>query len=276
MVMLDKNVRENIHVSTQPPVVALMTDFGTKDIYVGAMKGVILGIAPRCVIADLTHDIAPQNIAGACWQLASAYAFFPASTLFCCVVDPGVGSHRKAVAVRTENYIFVAPDNGLLTLVLRASPAVECVQLDNPAMRLPVVSSTFHGRDVFAPAVAHLAAGVPLRELGSPVAVSDLVELSDIDPVCTQEGWRGVVIGEDHFGNVMTNIAASHLEDVEQILAGDLVVHRLSRTFADSAEGEIVAYIGSAGYLEIGVNKGNAAQAWKLKPGAVVRVIVGR
>ena len=237
------------------------------------MKGVILGIAPRCAVVDLTHDVAPQNIAEAAYRLAASCPFFPAATVFCCVVDPGVGSERRAVAVRTDRFFFVAPDNGLLAPALRRDPAVECVLLDNPALHLPAISSTFHGRDIFAPVAAHLASGVPFRELGTAIDTTALVQPADIDPVQTAAGWKGKVMAVDHFGNLLTNFAATHVEGFVYVEVGGVRVSRLSRTFADVPAFAPVAYIGSGGCLEIAVNRGNAAREWNLQAGADVLLV---
>src|SRR5664279_4495717 len=155
-------------------LIVLLTDFGTTDSYVGVMKGVMLGIAPDAQFVDLTHAIEPQNIRQAAFTLLNSYRFFPAGTIFLVVVDPGVGSERKPIAVCAggsfaEGYTFVAPDNGVLSYVLHELGDAQAVELDNPAYHLAGISYTFHGRDIFAPAVAHLAAGIALDQLGSPL-----------------------------------------------------------------------------------------------------------
>lgn len=259
-------------MNTVQPAIALLTDFGTKDTYVGAMKGVILSIAPRAAVVDLSHGVAPQNIAEACYQLAASCSYFPTSTLFCCVVDPGVGSLRRAVAVQTERYIFVAPDNGLLTLALRAHPPLECVELSNPLLQLPNASSTFHGRDIFAPAVAHLAAGVAFASLGRRVECSALVQLADIDAVQTSSGWCGRVVSIDSFGNLITNIHSACVPDSALVEVGSKLVRGLSRTFSDVDNGCPVAYRGSSGFVEIAVRNGNAALQWCVSLGTAVSV----
>src|SRR6266851_3337280 len=149
------------------PVIALLTDFGTGDGDVGVMKGVIAGITPDVHIIDITHDVAPQNIASGAWILAAAYRYFPNNTAFVCVVDPGVGSVRHAIAVHAGDWYFVGPDNGLFSFLLADQTVHMAVSLDNPAYHLPQVSTTFHGRDIFAPVSAHIAHGVSLRELGT-------------------------------------------------------------------------------------------------------------
>jgi len=149
------------------PIITLTTDFGQSDGYVGAMEGVILGICPDATITHLSHQIPPQNINAGAFVLYQAFSYYPARTVHCVVVDPGVGSNRRAVAVRTDQATFVAPDNGVLSLVLNATHVLEAVALTNPNYRWRSISATFHGRDIFSPAAAHLAAGVPLDQMGT-------------------------------------------------------------------------------------------------------------
>jgi S-adenosylmethionine hydrolase len=172
------------------PVIALLTDFGQGDGDVGVMKGVIASIAPGAQIIDITHEIAPQNIPSGAWILSTAYRFFPQGTIFVCVVDPGVGSSRNAIAVHTGDKFFVGPDNGLFSYVLAQQTFNNAVVLSNPAYHLPQVSSTFHGRDIFAPAGAHLANGVALSELGTAIDSSKLQRIN-IDS-CTYHSHRSV------------------------------------------------------------------------------------
>jgi len=194
---------EFLRMQTKPPV-TLTTDFGTSDGYVGTMKGVILGIAPGTPMVDVSHTISPQNVGEAAYVLYTAYPFFPTGTIHLVVVDPGVGSARRPIALRTENAFFVGPDNGVFSYVMASEKVKTIVELSEPRYRLPQVSYTFHGRDVFAPAAAYLAAGVPIAALGSPV----------IDPVIFPsprlEVGHCVVTGEvlhlDHFGNAITSI----------------------------------------------------------------------
>src|SRR5947209_18477255 len=160
--------------SMKRPIVAIMTDFGSGDGDVGVMKGVIAGITPNVHIIDVTHEVAPQNIPSGAWILASGYRYYPPDTVFICVVDPGVGSTRGAIAVHAGNWFFVGPDNGLFTYIFMQEPVHQAVVLNNPAYHLPQVSSTFHGRDIFAPVGAHLAGGVALDELGTQVGPETL------------------------------------------------------------------------------------------------------
>lgn len=255
---------------THPPIITLTTDFGRSDGYVGAMAGVILGICPTATITHLSHEVPPQAIETGAFILYQACSYYPPHTVHCVVVDPGVGSERRAVAVQTSLGAFVAPDNGVLSLVLGNVDVQTAVALENPAYRLPHPSRTFHGRDIFAPAAAHLAAGVPLAELG-PV-VDDLARLELLSP---PGPGLARVIHVDHFGNVVLSLTAADVVHPEALVltAGASRIQSLRRTFADVAAGELLAYVGSSrDHIEIAMRNGNAAQALDLRPGAVVRV----
>src|SRR5689334_23878051 len=186
------------------PIVALLTDFGTRDHYVGTMKGVMLGICAELSCVDITHDVPPHDVLAGALELAAAYRSFPAGTIFVVVVDPGVGSARRGLAAEIGDYRFVAPDNGVLTMVLRESPAKKIVELTERRYARPTVSRTFEGRDRFAPAAAWLAKGTQLPALGRP-----LTELQKLDvplPDVAADAIRGVVVRVDRFGNLITNI----------------------------------------------------------------------
>ncbi len=244
------------------PIISLTTDFGLADAYVGVMKGVILGICPEAALVDISHTIAPQSIQQAAFVLSTAVPYFPVGTVHLVVVDPGVGSDRRPIAVRTERAFFVAPDNGVLGLALAPDPPRQVVRLSNQAYRLPSVSATFHGRDIFAPAAAHLACGLDLLRLGEPIPPADLVALPHAEPQREGEGiWRGLVLHVDHFGNLITNFRAEHLPPGPLRLAvGAETIAGLHQTFADVAPGDLVAYLGSSGYVEIAERNGNAAR----------------
>src|SRR5579885_398769 len=191
------------------PVVALMTDFGLGDGDVGVMKGVIAGIAPQAQIIDITHEIAPQNVASAAWILSTAYRYFPVGTVFVCVIDPGVGSSRGAIAVAAGDWFFVGPDNGLFSYIYAQQPVHGAVLLQNPAYQLPQVSSTFHGRDIFAPAGAYLARGVGLQEFGAPVAPAALQRLPIEPPVRRQNSIEASIMHIDQLGKIITSVTIS-------------------------------------------------------------------
>jgi S-adenosyl-L-methionine hydrolase (adenosine-forming) len=255
--------------------IALLTDFGTRDSYVGVMKGVIANIAPGMPVIDITHEIRAQDVAHAAHTLVVSVPYFPAGTVFCCVVDPGVGSARRAVAVEAGEWTFVLPDNGILTRVMEQWPPKRAVTLSNPRYQLPQPSATFHGRDIFAPAAAHLASGVDMGELGEIVSAANLHRLAL--PRIHQEQGRvaGSVMHIDHFGNLVTTITQAHLRgrsDWRISVAGTgIVLRQVSTTFADVDRGAPVAYIGSDGFLELAVRDGDAASQWQVQPGAVVK-----
>jgi S-adenosylmethionine hydrolase len=263
-------------------IITLTTDFGLADSYVGTMKGVILNIAPTARMVDITHDVSPQNTHQAAYIVQTFYRYFPAGTVHLVIVDPGVGSARGAVALGTPNAIFVAPDNGVLTYVWRdaldrwGAEACEVIELTNPRFWLPQISNTFHGRDIFAPVVAHLSAGAALQELGPRRPRITEADLEQPAP-----GRNGELVGRiihlDHFGNCITNITPEHLEQagsgkqlvvkiIDQRIAG------ISRTFADVAVGALIALIGSNNRLELAVRNGSAAQTLGVGIGDIVRV----
>ena len=255
-------------------VITLMTDFGTNDYFVGAMKGVILNINPQAQIVDLTHAIPPQDIHGAAFLINSAYRYFPAGTIHVLVVDPGVGSRRRSIICQTDTAYFVCPDNGLLSYIL-GDNAHRVVALDNTAYRLSEVSNTFHGRDIFAPAAAHLSRGISLGQFGN--AAKHPVRFSIPAPQVTKTTIVGSVIWTDRFGNLITNLTPAMLESYGMesdfvIRAGKTEIYHLNRAYAESEEGEPLAIIGSSGYLEISVNKGNAAQVLRLKRNDVIEI----
>jgi S-adenosylmethionine hydrolase len=242
------------------PVLTLTTDFGQEDGYVGTMKGVILSIAPQARIVDISHDITPQNIRQAAYVLSTAAPYFPPDTVHVVVVDPGVGSARRPIAVRTESACYVAPDNGVLSYPL-AEPQAAVVHLDRPAYWLPAISHTFHGRDIFSPVGAHLAAGVAFDAVGS--AISDAVAFPLPQPERLADGsLRGQVLHADRFGNLITDIPMSWLSEGEGWsfeIAGQRIVG-LSVTYAAVGRGTLVALAGSEGLLEIAVREGSAAE----------------
>ena len=252
-------------------IITLTTDFGASDGYVGTMKGVILSIAPNVTLVDITHEIAPQHMRQAAYVLHAAALYFPPGTIHLAVVDPGVGSRRRALVVRTSRGFLVGPDNGLFTLFLADEPDAECRSMTNPAFMLPHVSATFHGRDVFAPVAAHLARrlghSAELSEFGP--RVSDPATLSISKPIQQADGnWLGQVLFADHFGNLITSITADVLTNIGsvEILIGQTPITGIKRTFADAAPGELIALVGSSGHLEISIVNGNAAQSLDLGP----------
>ncbi len=277
-----------------PPIITILTDFGTNDGYVGTMKGVILGILPHAQIVDITNQIQPQNILQAASVLSDAYRYFPPETVHLVVVDPGVGSARDPIALETPSGIFVAPDNGVLTYVRLEAESFHAVKLDNPDYWLPTPSSTFHGRDIFSPAAAHLASGVPIAKMGSVRADVTILPLPQI--TITPTTIQGEAIRIDHFGNVLTNIAYFHWVDDDtlelqptyqqnevtapirikaadvQVTAGWHTLTGIYRTYSDVAPGQHVALIGSRGELEVSLNQGNASETMSIRVGAPVTI----
>lgn len=256
------------------PIITLTTDFGLKDPFVGIMKGVILGICPAARLVDLTHEVTPQDVLEGALALESAVPFFPPGTVHLAVVDPGVGGSRGALGLRARGQYFVGPDNGLFTPALQGTDWV-AVSLEARAYRLPEVSATFHGRDVFAPAAAHLAAGVPLERLGPAAAAPARLCM----PECRVEGDAlvGEVIGADRFGNLLTSVTARRLTELARRSAVTVeVAGRLlgepAASYAEAPEGVPRPIIGSAGRLEVFVKNGSARAMLGVDRGAPVRV----
>lgn len=255
-----------------PPTVALLTDFGSSDGYVGAMKGAMLAIEPRLRFIDVAHGIPRGDAAAAAWVLRQSAPHFPTSCVQLAVVDPGVGSARRALAVQIAERFFVAPDNGLLTWVAEGAVS-RCVELAGDFA--PVgASPLFHGRDVFGPAAVHLATGGALGELGRALDPAELVRLPFAAARTTGAVWSGTVVYVDHFGNLITNLPlpvapedAVPLEGVVEITGRNVP---LRRTYADVATGELVALRGSSGTLEVSVNGSSAAAALGISTGDVV------
>jgi len=250
------------------PAVTLLTDFGAEDTFVGVVKGVILTIAPGIPVVDLTNVSPRHDIASAAFHLAAAMRFFPQGTVHLVVVDPGVGGERRAVAVETGTAFYVAPDNGVLTFALQQDPPKCAVHLTRPEYRLSRVSATFHGRDVFAPAAAYLAKGVPIRNMGA--VIDDLVTIPMPRPTVDNEGViRGHVQHIDHFGNCITDIPADLIGEPRATIleAGDHVINGMSPSYSAVAPGMALALIGSSGYLEIAVREGSAAESLGLQRG---------
>lgn len=256
--------------------ISLTTDFGTRDGNVGVMKGVIYRIAPHAKIIDLSHEISPQNIFEAAFTLSGRAYYFPTNTIHIVVVDPGVGTVRRPIAAQIGAQRFVGPDNGVFTpLLMRAEREdwpVKIVHTDKPKYWLPEISNVFHGRDIFSPVGAHLAAGVLLEDLGT--LIDDPVRIRLPYPKRTALGWVGEVIHVDHFGNVISNIRQENLaemDDVNVMVCGTTIAG-LVRTFGERAPGSLVALFGSTGYLLFSVVNGSGAERLQPKIGDVVTV----
>ncbi|MGF1535766.1 MAG: S-adenosyl-l-methionine hydroxide adenosyltransferase family protein [Elainellaceae cyanobacterium] len=249
------------------PPIALLTDFGTQDAYVGVMKGVIAAIAPQVTCIDLTHAVPPQDIRAAQFHLLTAYPYFPSGTIFLVVVDPGVGSDRRAVAVQFPQCVVVCPDNGLLTALLGRHPeeAVEAVELTNPAYwRAPAPSLTFHGRDIFAPVAAHIASGEPLVRLGQPISPASLVQRPDLR--LPQQATSGVIQHVDRFGNLISTISAAAAKPGQVVQMGDRRIS-IGKTYSSAAPGALIALIGSHGWVEVAANGARASDVLQVEVG---------
>ena len=265
--------------------IILLTDFGLEDGYVGIMKGVIEGIAPGATVIDLSHDLPAQSILAGTLTLQRAVEYFPPESVFVCVIDPGVGTERRSIAAKLGNRFYVGPDNGLITLWLedceRKDETVEIVHLDQPQYWLPELSSSFHGRDVYAPTGAHLAMGTALQDLGTPIVDPICIEIPVPQP--TNRGWLGHILHIDHFGNLATNIERKHLiafdENIEQgiekvrVRYGEYTIHGIQVTFGKAPAGSLTAIIDSAGRLSLTVVNGNAQEYLNAEIGDAVRVI---
>lgn len=262
-------------------VITLLSDFGDQDGYVGMMKGTIAQIAPACPVIDLTHQIPPQNIPQARFVLMSAFPYFPVGTIHVAVVDPGVGSDRRGIAIAIGESatapigVLVGPDNGIFSGILEQHPAIAAVELTQSRYwRTPAVSATFHGRDIFAPVAAHLANGVPLEQLGTAIAPEALVRLPLPPLVQSANSLIGSIQTVDHFGNLITTIPATMLTNQRWIVElGNQTVPPVI-TYSDRAAGSPVALIGSHGWLEIAIVNGNAQTYFNLHPGDRVTVLL--
>ena len=258
---------------TDNKIITLTTDFGLTDVYVGVMKGVIAQINPTLTVIDITHDIPPQNIAAARFCLMSAYSYFPPETVHIAVVDPGVGSKRRGVAIAFAGGFLIGPDNGLFSGILSQNPPLAAVELTNPKYwRTLTPSTTFHGRDIFAPVGANLANGVPFRELGESINPETLVQLPLTEYTAIDGGVIGCIQYADRFGNLITNIPSNLVQNknfsVE--VAGFTITSKA--TYSDTNIGSLIALIGSHGWVEIAVNNGNAQAELQMNLGDMVKV----
>jgi S-adenosylmethionine hydrolase len=256
-------------------VISLTTDFGLADSYVGIMKGVILGICPEADLIDISHEIRPQALRQASFLLATAVPFFPPGSVHLIVVDPGVGSQRKPIAVQTDRALYVAPDNGVLSMALRLDPPRVAVHIRTTQSQYHLlrISATFHGRDIFAPAAAHLACGLEIHALGDPIPLSDLVTLPTLEPQRQPDGTCiGEVLHIDRFGNLITNFQIHDTDLRLRVIASETEIAGLSHTFSDVVPGQLLAYLGSSGYLEIAVREGSAAARLGLDIGDPIRI----
>lgn len=256
------------------PLVTLLSDFGDRDVYVGIIKGVIAQINPRLRVVDLTHQIPPQDIAAARFSLMNAYAHFPVGTVHLAVVDPGVGSKRRAIAVEFAQGFLVGPDNGIFSGVLSQSPAIAAVELTNlNYWRTPQPSKTFHGRDIFAPVAANLASGVPFKHLGQEIELVSLVNLDIGNCKQTTTSVVGCIQYIDHFGNLVSNIPASYVQGKSWYVQVAGLSVPGCETYSEVKVGEIIALVGSHGWVEIAINYGDAHSQLQINLQDVLEVL---
>ena len=255
-------------------LITFTTDFGLSDHFVGVMKGVVAGIAPVARVIDISHDVAPYNVTEAAFIIAEAWPYFPKRTIHVVVVDPGVGSARRPILAEAGGHFFIAPDNGVLSMVFEREDDIIVRHANVEHYYLSPMSKTFHGRDVFAPVAAWLTKGWQTASMGEEI--SDYKKFSMPRPKEADGGLKGVVLRVDAFGNLITNFRAEHLPAAAQengnflLQVGAYEVKKLVDTFAQGVVGEPIAYIGSSGFIEIGVNKGSAARTLSLGRGTPV------
>lgn len=254
-------------------IIAILSDLGTRDYFVGAIKGAILSVNPDAKIVDITHEVPKYDVRGAALILAQVVKAFPEGTIFVTIVDPGVGTERKCVLLKTKNGLFfIAPDNGVLTLVAEQLGVAELYEIINRDLMMSGVSPTFHGRDIMAPVAAHLSLGVKPSEVGPELKGIKLLKLPR--PTATETELRGHIMSVDDFGNLATNIDASTIskfartgEDIAVGVAGKVLTVKFARTFGEVRLGGYLCYIGSSGMLELAKNMGNLANELKIKIG---------
>lgn len=263
------------HIVTRP-VIALLTDFGTRDHFVAAMKGVVLGICPDATLVDISHDIARHDILGGALELEAVVPYLPPGTVVVAVVDPGVGSDRRGVAIEAGDLRLVGPDNGLLSRAAASRSPRRAVTLNNPAFARASVSRTFEGRDRFAPAAAWLAKGVDLSALGRPITNWQVLDVPTAE--IADDHIAGEVLRVDRFGNLVTNIERAAFSRVASlagpiaIAAGPHAIGALVATYAEASAGAVCALFGSTDHLEVAVNGGSAAETLGLGRGARVTI----
>ncbi len=258
------------------PILTLTTDFGVSDHYVGVMKGVILGICPQAQMVDISHEVTPFEITEGAWLIAQAYHYFPPKTVHLVVVDPGVGTARRPILLEAAGQYFVAPDNGVLSMVYsREKHKIRLIANDR-YYRKPV-SRTFHGRDIFAPVAGHLCAGVLPSRFGKPIA--DYLRPAFEKPQRTgKRTWNGRILKIDRFGNIITNFYVDDFPNLEQrdflMTIGSREISVLARNYAETGPGELFLIVGSSGYLEVSVSQGSAASQIRCETGSAAELTI--
>jgi S-adenosyl-L-methionine hydrolase (adenosine-forming) len=264
--------RPHLEEENDMAIITLLTDFGLQDYFVAAMKGVLLSINPELMLVDISHLVPPQDIFAGAFILGQSWHCFPPGSVHLAVVDPDVGTARKALAVNAGGHYFVAPDNGILTYAL-AGHDFEAYEITAEHYFRKPVSATFHGRDVFAPIAAWITRGIPLRQIGTPLTNPVQLKLPALTRVADAL-IQGCVLAVDRFGNLITNLMPGDLPQSYKILAGGREITGVHKTYAEGMPGEIVVVPGSAGYLEIAVKDGSAASTLDLKSGAPIGVVL--
>jgi len=248
-------------------IITLLTDFGTADHYVGVMKGVMAGINPAARFIDISHEVQAYSIWQGAFFVAQSYAYFPPDAVHLIVVDPGVGTARRPIAARAAGQLFIAPDNGVLSQLYERE-AAEVRVIDTARFALDKVSNTFHGRDIFSPAAAHLSRGTAFEQIGE--AVTDFVRLPGTQPLENGSGrWKGRILNIDRFGNIVTSFSAAMAAKADgfRVRAGKLEAGRLLKAYGEAGGGEPFAIIGSSGYVELSINQASAAAQAEVKIG---------
>ncbi|HVW08180.1 MAG TPA: SAM-dependent chlorinase/fluorinase [Bryobacteraceae bacterium] len=259
------------------PIVTLLTDFGTSDHYVAAMKGVILGICPTADLVDITHDITPYAIAEGAYTLSQAWRCFPRGTIHLAVVDPGVGSKRRAILAEAEGHRFISPDNGLLSFVLRSASKATVREISENRFFRKSVSRTFHGRDIFAPVSAHLASGIAPKRFGDVISDTQIGDFSEV--IEGESGtWFASVLKVDRFGNVISNLESGKFGriavDPFRLKIGRQTVSSFRHTYSEALPTEIFALFGSSGYIEVSLNQSDAASMLGVQAGSPITVSI--
>lgn len=238
-------------------IITLTTDFGLDDHYIGVMKGVILGINPEAHIIDITHSIPKYDVVKAAFKAQNIYPYFPKGTIHVVVVDPGVGGNRKPIAIESEGIFYIGPDNGVFSFILDNNKGIHVVEITNPEYMREEMSNTFHGRDIFAPIAAHISLGVDINEIGE--GLESPVSLNISKPQILDNEIKGDIIYEDSFGNLITNIPGDMIRGSSKIHIDEFIIDSVASSYDDVGKGELLAIIGSSGFLEISVNQGSAS-----------------
>jgi S-adenosylmethionine hydrolase len=260
-------------------LITLITDFGIEDTYAGVLKGVILSISPGCSIVDITHQIPPQDVRAACFALSTAYAYFPKRTIHLVIVDPGVGGTRRPLLIEAEDYFFIGPDNGVFTAILVKPGPKSVIEITNEEYFLAEVSSTFHGRDIFAPVAAHLVNGCPSSRFGTPA--SDYVLLDWPQPSVVKPGEaQGTILHIDRFGNLVTSFSRDYIKQMTgnrtfRIECAGRIITQMVPSYAFAQTGELCGMFGSSNYLEISVTNGSARDILNAQCGDCVKIKAG-